>query len=118
MPRALGKLIQEEDVVGAPRHPLLAQQAGFKHHALEALRPPLEEGVVTITRASVSVTFPARLTVVGAMNPSPRGRVRQRNVMHASPQASSVASRVGQLYPRRQRHQLGQIDYVRLMVLQ
>jgi len=32
---------------------------------------PSEDGMVTIARASILVTVPARLTVVGAMNPYP-----------------------------------------------
>jgi magnesium chelatase family protein len=46
----------------------------FRRHVLEVLRQPLEEGVVTIARAAMSVTFPARLTLVGAMNPCPCGQ--------------------------------------------
>ncbi|MBI3327334.1 MAG: YifB family Mg chelatase-like AAA ATPase [Nitrospinae bacterium] len=46
----------------------------FKRHVLEVLRQPLEDGVVTIARASMSLTFPARLTLVGAMNPCPCGQ--------------------------------------------
>jgi magnesium chelatase family protein len=46
----------------------------FRRHVLEVLRQPLEEGVVTIARASMSVTFPARLMLVGATNPCPCGQ--------------------------------------------
>jgi magnesium chelatase family protein len=46
----------------------------FRRHVLEVLRQPLEDGVVTIARAAVSVTFPARLTLVGAMNACPCGQ--------------------------------------------
>jgi magnesium chelatase family protein len=43
-------------------------------HVLDALRQPLEEGRVVIARAARSVSFPARFTLVGAMNPCPCGR--------------------------------------------
>lgn len=45
----------------------------FHRDALEVLRQPLEDGVVTISRAAMSLTFPARLTLVAAMNPCPCG---------------------------------------------
>lgn len=41
----------------------------FSNKALESLRQPLEDGVVTISRARGSLTFPARLMLVAAMNP-------------------------------------------------
>jgi magnesium chelatase family protein len=42
----------------------------FRRHILEVLRQPLEDGVVTIARASMAATFPARITLVGALNSS------------------------------------------------
>ncbi len=45
----------------------------FKRSVLEALRQPLEDRVVTVSRASGSVTFPADFLFVGALNPCPCG---------------------------------------------
>ncbi len=45
----------------------------FKRNVLEALRQPLEEGMVTITRSSITATFPAKFMLIAAMNPCPCG---------------------------------------------
>jgi magnesium chelatase family protein len=50
----------------------------FKKHVLEVLRQPLEDGTVTIARAATSLSFPARFTLVGAMNPCPCGYLGDR----------------------------------------
>jgi magnesium chelatase family protein len=43
----------------------------FRRNVLEVLRQPLEEGRVTIARASSTLTLPARFMLVAAMNPCP-----------------------------------------------
>ncbi len=45
----------------------------FARNALEALREPLETGVVVISRSKGSYAFPARFQLVAAMNPCPCG---------------------------------------------
>jgi magnesium chelatase family protein len=45
----------------------------FRRNVLEVLRQPLEDGVVTLSRAAMSLTYPARFTLAAAMNPCPCG---------------------------------------------
>lgn len=45
----------------------------FKKHVLEVMRQPLEDGSVTISRAMLSLTYPANFLLVAAMNPCPCG---------------------------------------------
>ena len=45
----------------------------FKKSVLEVMRQPLEDGQVTVARAAMSLTFPARFMLVAAMNPCPCG---------------------------------------------
>jgi magnesium chelatase family protein len=45
----------------------------FRRDALEALRQPIEEGMIMVARVHGTVAFPARCMVVAAMNPCPCG---------------------------------------------
>lgn len=45
----------------------------FKKHVLEVLRQPLEDGTVTIARANMAISFPARFVLAVALNPCPCG---------------------------------------------
>jgi magnesium chelatase family protein len=51
----------------------LDEMPEFHKETLEALRQPLEDGIVTISRINASLTYPARLMLVGALNPCPCG---------------------------------------------
>lgn len=45
----------------------------FRKNVLEVLRQPMEDGSVTLSRAAMSLTFPARFMLAAAMNPCPCG---------------------------------------------
>lgn len=45
----------------------------YPRHVLEALRQPMEDGIVTIARAAGSVTYPAKFLLIAAANPCPCG---------------------------------------------
>jgi magnesium chelatase family protein len=46
----------------------------FRQTALDALRQPMEDGYISLTRAQRTVRFPARFMLVGAANPCPCGQ--------------------------------------------
>lgn len=53
--------------------PFLDEMPEFDRQVLEALRQPLEDGVVTVSRVASTMTFPAESILIGAMNPCPCG---------------------------------------------
>lgn len=51
----------------------LDEMVEFPRQTLEVLRQPLEDNFVTISRAQVSIQYPANFILIGAMNPCPCG---------------------------------------------
>jgi magnesium chelatase family protein len=51
----------------------------FRRNVLEVMRQPLEDHEVTISRAGLSLTYPARFMLAGAMNPCPCGHLGDAN---------------------------------------
>ncbi len=68
----------------------------FPRNVLEVLRQPLEDGVVTISRASMSLSFPARFMLLAAMNPCPCGYFndKSRECMCTPPMIQRYVSKV------------------------
>jgi magnesium chelatase family protein len=68
----------------------------FPRNVLEVLRQPLEDGSVTIARASMSLSFPARFMLAAAMNPCPCGYFNDpsRDCMCTPPMIQRYISKV------------------------
>ena len=71
----------------------LDEMAEFPAGVLDALRQPLEEGVVRVCRARATVAFPARFLLVGATNPCPCGESGGEGLCRCPPSARRRYSR-------------------------
>lgn len=60
----------------------LDEMPEFSRDVLETLRQPLEDGCVTVARAHSSMRFPARFMLVGALNPTPKGKMADDEISH------------------------------------
>ena len=58
----------------------------YKRQVLEVLRQPLEDRVVSISRAKMSVDYPAGFMLVASMNPSPSGNFYDPNDPNSDPE--------------------------------
>jgi magnesium chelatase family protein len=68
----------------------------FPRNVLEVMRQPLEDGVVTIARAAMSLSFPAQFMLLAAMNPCPCGYFndKSRDCMCTPPMIQRYVSKV------------------------
>ncbi|MBS1717041.1 MAG: YifB family Mg chelatase-like AAA ATPase [Armatimonadetes bacterium] len=81
----------------------LDEMPEYERNVLEALRQPLEDGVVTVARVQASITFPAECILIGAMNPCPcgfKGLPEQKCVSNPSTCSKYAAKLSGPLLDR------------------
>jgi magnesium chelatase family protein len=80
--------ISDAGLIGGGSHPrpgevslahggvlFLDELSEFRKNVLEVMRQPMEDGSVTLSRAAMSLTFPARFMLAAAMNPCPCGHL-------------------------------------------
>lgn len=65
----------------------------FNRNVLESLRQPLEDGIVTVSRAAGSITLPAKFTLIAAMNPCPCGNYGDQKLVCSCSVASILRYR-------------------------
>ena len=74
----------------------LNNMSEFRRNVLECLRQPMEDGSITISRVSKTVTFPARFMLIASMNPCPCGHFTDpKRECHCTPyQIQSYLSKI------------------------
>ncbi|MCU1251733.1 MAG: Mg chelatase, subunit ChlI [Edaphobacter sp.] len=103
-------VVRERNLAGPRYHPaadqsrirdrvvllFLDELPEFPRNVLEVLRQPLEDGNVTIARAAMSLSFPARFMLAAAMNPCPCGYFndKSRECMCTPPMIQRYVSKV------------------------
>lgn len=96
----------------------LDEFAEFPRSVLEALRQPLEDGVITVSRAQGSLQFPAKFILVAAQNPCPCGYLGdpKKNCICAPTQIIRYQKRVsGPLLDRIDLHvEVPRVEYEKL----
>ena len=88
----------------------------FRHEALEALRQPMEDNVITISRANATHTYPARFMLVASMNPCPCGHFGTPECRCTNSQIQSYLNRIsGPMLDRIDLHvELNPVSYDKL----
>lgn len=92
--------------------------AEFPRSVLEALRQPLEDGIITVSRAQGSIMYPAKFILVAAQNPCPCGYLgdTKKNCICSPVQIMRYQKRVsGPLLDRIDIHiEVPRVDYEKL----
>ncbi len=88
----------------------------FKHEALEALRQPMEDNLITISRANATHTYPSRFMLVASMNPCPCGHFGTADCRCSQSQIQNYLNRIsGPLLDRIDLHiELSPVSYDKL----
>ncbi len=78
----------------------LDELSEFTRTSLDVMRQPIEEGVVTISRAQFSMTLPAQFTLLGCSNPCPCAKPREKCICSDATRQRYVRKLSGPLLDR------------------